>query len=280
MKIMTKYKGLSHVIYSKVSQNMGQFLIVWGCPTHCKTSSPLLPCKLKASWTPNHWNTQQRPRNPKPPKLLLGKCDIFFPIKNNSSIVSRCLEQNLDVTSLTSWWEWGKYKIFCEEYRKIKGLDPEHNFVSFSVTKCNYQRSESESCSVMSNSFWPHGLYSPGNSQDQNTGVVSCSFLQGIFPTQGSNPGLPHCRQILYQLSHQGSPKILEWVAYTFSSRSSLSRDWTGVSSIEGRSVPAELPGKPLLTRSLQLNQDANSFLLLSIYLITYLNFVLTLYKG
>ena len=40
------------------------------------------------------------------------------------------------------------------------------------------------------------------------------SLLQGIFPTQGSNPGLPHCRQILYQLSHQGSPRILQWVAY------------------------------------------------------------------
>ena len=39
------------------------------------------------------------------------------------------------------------------------------------------------------------------------------SLLQGIFPTQVSNPGLPHCRQILYQLSHKGSPRILEWVA-------------------------------------------------------------------
>ena len=54
----------------------------------------------------------------------------------------------------------------------------------------------------------------------QNTGVGSRSFLQGIFPTQGSNPGLPNCRQILYQMSHQGSPIILEWVAYPFSSRS------------------------------------------------------------
>ena len=41
-----------------------------------------------------------------------------------------------------------------------------------------------------------------------------------IFPTQGLNPGLPYCRQILYQLSHNGSPRILEWVAYPFSSRS------------------------------------------------------------
>ena len=63
----------------------------------------------------------------------------------------------------------------------------------------------SESLSVMSNSLWPHGLYSPRNSPGQNIGVRSLSLLQGIFPTQGSNPGLPHCRQILYQLSYQGS---------------------------------------------------------------------------
>ena len=43
----------------------------------------------------------------------------------------------------------------------------------------------------------------------QNTGVGSRSLLQGIFPTQGSNPGLPHCMWILYQLSHRGSPRIL-----------------------------------------------------------------------
>ena len=45
------------------------------------------------------------------------------------------------------------------------------------------------------------------NSLGQNTGVSSCSLLQGIFPTQGSNPGLPHCRLILYCLSYQGSPE-------------------------------------------------------------------------
>ena len=49
----------------------------------------------------------------------------------------------------------------------------------------------------------PHGLYSPWNSPGQNTGVGSLSFLQGIFPTQGLNPGLPYCRRILYQLSHK-----------------------------------------------------------------------------
>ena len=65
--------------------------------------------------------------------------------------------------------------------------------------------SETESRSVMSNSLQPHGLYS---SPGQNTGVGSRPLLQGIFPTQGSNPGLLPCRQILYQLSHQGSPDI------------------------------------------------------------------------
>ena len=68
----------------------------------------------------------------------------------------------------------------------------------------------SESCSVMSESLRPHVLYSPRNSPGQNTGVGSLSLLQGIFPTQGSKPGLPHCRQILYQLSHQGSPSSLK----------------------------------------------------------------------
>ena len=53
------------------------------------------------------------------------------------------------------------------------------------------------SLSVLSVSLWPHGLYSPWNSPDQNTRVGSYSFLQGIWPTQGLNPGLPHCRQIL-----------------------------------------------------------------------------------
>ena len=94
---------------------------------------------------------------------------------------------------------------------------------------------ESESRSVMCNSLWPRGLYSPWNSPGQNTGVGSLSLLQGIFPTQGSNPGLLHCRQILYQLSHKGSPRILEWVAYPFSSGSSQPRNRTGVSCITAR---------------------------------------------
>jgi len=73
-----------------------------------------------------------------------------------------------------------------------------------------------------------------GDSPDQNIGEGSCSFLQGIFPTQGLKPGLPHCRQILYHLGHQGSPRILEWVAYPFSRESSQPRNRTGVCCIAG----------------------------------------------
>ena len=92
----------------------------------------------------------------------------------------------------------------------------------------------SESHSVVSNSLGPHGLYSPWNSLGQDTKVGSLSFFQGIFATQGSNPGLPHCRQILYQLSHEGSPRILEWVAYPFSSGSSRPKNQTGISCPAG----------------------------------------------
>ena len=65
-------------------------------------------------------------------------------------------------------------------------------------------QNESESRSVVSDSLRPHRLYSPWNSPGHNTGVGSLALLQGIFPTQGSNPGLPHCKHIFYQLSHQG----------------------------------------------------------------------------
>ena len=67
------------------------------------------------------------------------------------------------------------------------------------------------------------------------------SILQGIFPTQGSNPGLPHCRWIPYQLIHQGSWRILEWEAYPFSSGSSQPRNRTRVSRTAGVFLSAEL---------------------------------------
>ena len=61
----------------------------------------------------------------------------------------------------------------------------------------HYAKCNSESRSVASDSLRPNGLHSPRNSPGQNTGVGSLSILQGIFPTQGSNPGLQHCRRTL-----------------------------------------------------------------------------------
>ena len=81
-------------------------------------------------------------------------------------------------------------------------LTHSHGLPNTQITSC----ARSESHSVIFNSLWFNGLYSPWNSPGQNTGVGSLSLFQRIFPTQGSNPGLPPCGQILYQLSHKGSP--------------------------------------------------------------------------
>ena len=74
-----------------------------------------------------------------------------------------------------------------------------------------------------------------GDSPGRNTGVGCNALIQGIFPTQGSKQGPPHCKQILYHMSHQGSTRILEWVVYPFSRETSQPRNWTRVSCIAGR---------------------------------------------
>ena len=104
---------------------------------------------------------------------------------------------------------------------------------------------ESESRSVVTDSLWPHGLYSPWTSPGQNNGVGSLSLLQAIFPTQKSNPGLPRCRWTLNQLSHKGSPRILKWVAYPFSRGSAWPGIEPGFPELQEDSLPTELWGKP-----------------------------------
>ena len=117
-----------------------------------------------------------------------------------------------------------------------KQLGWQHSFFFlFSVVIQVVIGAENESRSVLSSSLRSPGLYSPWNSPSQNTGVGSLFHLQGIFPMQGANPGLLRYLWILYQLSHKGSPRILEWVAYPLSSGSSWPRNWTRVSCIAGR---------------------------------------------
>ena len=73
-------------------------------------------------------------------------------------------------------------------------------------------RSVAQSCPTLCDPMdcSPPGPSVPGDSPGKNPGVGCHALFQGIFPTQGSNPDLPHCRQILYRLSHQGSPSTLE----------------------------------------------------------------------
>ena len=88
--------------------------------------------------------------------------------------------------------------------------------------------------SVMSDSLWPHGLKPArllcpwGFFRQEYWSGWPCP-PPGDLANPGSNPHLPHYWQILFHLSHQGSPRILEWVAYPFSSGSSWPRNWTGV---------------------------------------------------
>ena len=105
----------------------------------------------------------------------------------------------------------------------------------------NYSCSEkmkvlvAQSCLSVTPWIIAHQAVLSWNSLGKDAGLGCLTLLHGIFPTQGLNPGLPHYRQILYQLSYKGSPSILEWVTYPFSSGSSWPRSWTGVSWIAGR---------------------------------------------
>ena len=104
--------------------------------------------------------------------------------------------------------------------------------------------------SVMSDSLQPHqqrslvGYSSWRFSRQEYWSGLPCPPPR-IFPTQGLNPGLPHCRWILYHLSHLRSPRTLERIAYPFSRGTSQPKNRTRVSCIADNSLPAELPGKP-----------------------------------
>ena len=96
----------------------------------------------------------------------------------------------------------------------------------------------------MSDSLQSNGLYSPWNSPGQNTGVGSCSLLHGIFSAQGSNPGLPHCRWILYQLSHKKAQEY--WSGECIPSPADLTDLGIepGSLALEADSLSTELSGK------------------------------------
>ena len=111
-------------------------------------------------------------------------------VGNGTPLQYSCLENHMD---RGAWWTMS-HRV-AKSQRRLKQL---------STARPEYLKVKvAQSCPTLMRA---HGLYSPWNCQGQNTGVGNLSLLQRIFQIQGSNPGLPHCRQILYQLSYQGSP--------------------------------------------------------------------------
>jgi len=92
----------------------------------------------------------------------------------------------------------------------------------------------------------PPGSSVHGDSAGKNTGVGCHVLFQGIFPTQGSNPGRQHCRWVLYHLSHQESPRILEWIAYPFSRDPLNPGIEPGSPELQADPLPTKPPRKPL----------------------------------
>ena len=119
-------------------------------------------------------------------ELNLDSVNLEFRLKN-ASFNHRFLRHQASLTSGIT------YKMFLSPRLCLASL----------LWKTRRIESESESHSVVSDFRKPpHRLYSPWSSPGQNTRVGNRSLLQGIFPIQESNPGLLHCRQILYQLSY------------------------------------------------------------------------------
>ena len=157
------------------------------------------------------------------------RMESFLPSFLNSNYVVNIVLRQVSFSREHDWWQLLLLQNLCLFQRKecflclsitsvlkfiLFRLAKSYSFTPDSIilttrTKCHQRtESDSESRSVVSKSLQPCGLHSPWHSPGQDTVVGSLSLLQGIFPTQGWNQGLHHCRRILYQLSHQGSPVV------------------------------------------------------------------------
>ena len=123
------------------------------------------------------------------------------------------------------WGEGGMIKLRTEEFEgAVKLFCIIILYYTIVVDTCHHMLClVDQSCLTLCDPMdcSPPGSSVHGDSPGKNTRVGFHALLQGILLTQSLNLGLPHCRRILYQLSFQGSPKILEWVAYLFSRGSS-----------------------------------------------------------
>ena len=131
----------------------------------------------------------------------------------NSSVLSFLYGPTL--TSVHDYWEYHSFDFVSQS---------DVSTFQYAVWICHSfpSKEQRESFSVVSDSVTQ---YSPWNSPGKNTGVGSLSLLQGIYPTQGSNWGLLHCRQILYQPSYQGSPSK-EQASFNFVAADTIHRDF------------------------------------------------------
>ena len=171
--------------------SVAQSCLTFCSPMDCSTPGfPVIHCLPELAQTHIHWRVM--PSNHHilcHPLLLLPS---IFP----------CIKVFSNESALHIWWP--KYWSF-----------------SFSISpsnECCVLCLVAQSCQTPCNPMdcSPPGSSIHGDSPGKNTGMGCHALLQGIFPTQGLNPGLPHYKQILYHLSHQGSLRILEWVAYPF----------------------------------------------------------------
>ena len=134
------------------------------------------------------------------------------------------MSTNLENSAVATGWE---ISVFIPIPKKGNAKECSNYCTIVLISHVRKSENENESCSVVSDSLWPHGLYSPSNYPGHDTGVGSHSLLQGIFPTQGSNPGLPHYRKILYQLNHQRSSNASKIMFKIFQARFQQCVNWT-----------------------------------------------------
>ena len=160
---------------------------------------------------PEYWSGQPFPSpgdllnpgiEPRSPTLQVDFLPAEPPGKpKDTGVGSLSLLQGIFPTQESNWgllhWRWILYQLSCQGSPGVRWREA---WSQMEVVEKNFniwQLCESESHSVVSNSLGPHELYSPWNSPGQNTGMGNLSLLQGVFPTQGSNPGLLNSRQML-----------------------------------------------------------------------------------
>ena len=183
------------------------------------------------------WYTKQSKTLGFQRKEMIAEALTFMCIlasKDRSKIIRNIIESGSRRIQLG--WRFNSFWIFrCS---KKPGLNLTTNKQGFNQTnKVEVSQPCPTLCDPMN--YTVHEFSRP------DPGVGSLSLIQGIFPTQGSNPGLLYCRQILYQLIHKGSPRILEWVACPFSRDLPNPGIKLGSPALQVDSLPTELSGKP-----------------------------------